>query len=138
MAHKRRTLPAEVVKAQADFEHWPTHHQGNEPIPDELWQVAAAEAHHHGLTLVSRVLRLNCTKLKQCLLAQQPPAPVMSRKTQQVPAPKFTEYSPLDLLGDTCSNAGVRVVLRKPGGEGLVVALEPHHPLDIEAPVTRL
>jgi len=78
MAHRRRTFPAEVVKAQADCEHWRTHRQGNEPIPDELWQVAAAAAHHRGLSLVSRVLRLNDTKLKQCLLAQQPPASVMS------------------------------------------------------------
>ena len=58
-------IPAGLKEAQQRFEEWRSSHSGRQPIPEELWSLAAARASQHGVFRTAQVLRLDYTKLKR-------------------------------------------------------------------------
>lgn len=64
-------LTLKAVKEQ--FENWRNHRSGRqEPIPQTLWYAAAELCRTHGITHVSRALRLSYAELKKRVPTKEP------------------------------------------------------------------
>jgi len=63
---RRGRKPRLTIEAlQARFEEWRRSRQGKSPIPEELWEIAAALARRDGVHRTAVALRLDGAKLKQ-------------------------------------------------------------------------
>ena len=60
------TTPADLLELEARFETWRTNRKYlREPIPDELWNAAADLSRRYPPSLVSRVLKIDPSRLKK-------------------------------------------------------------------------
>ena len=79
-------VPAEVRRLQGRFGRWRTNKgAGPEPIPAKLWEAAVKLCRTHGVSRVSRWLRLHHTTLKKRLGRRSSPSYVR-------PQPRFVEW----------------------------------------------
>jgi hypothetical protein len=63
------TIPADILKLKARFETWRANRKYlREPIPDELWTAAADFSRRYPPSFVSRVLKLDPSRLKKLLI----------------------------------------------------------------------
>ena len=69
MGGRRTSLPAEISEVRARVERWRGEREGWSRMPGDLWEAAVELARSHGVSLVSRELRLDYTSLKK------PPTP---------------------------------------------------------------
>ena len=60
----KKGIPPALRQAKRGFERWRRRKRGREPIPDELWALAARAASQLGVSRASRALRLNHTALQ--------------------------------------------------------------------------
>lgn len=60
----RRRVPDDLADVRRRIEQWRAARSKLGAMPESLWADAIAMAARHGLWLVARVLRLNCTRLK--------------------------------------------------------------------------
>lgn len=59
------SLPGDLAKLQARFEHWRKTRQTRSPIPEDLLQAARALLDHYSISVVCRVCRLHPTSLRK-------------------------------------------------------------------------
>ena len=86
MSVKLEGVPAEVRRLQERFGRWRTNKgAGPEPIPPKLWEAAVKLCRTHGVSRVSRWLRLHHTTLKKRLGRRSAPRTVG-------PRPRFVEW----------------------------------------------
>ena len=79
-------VPADVHRLQDRFDRWRTNKgAGPEPIPSKLWEAAVKLCRTHGVSRVSRWLRLHHTTLKKRLGRRSSPSSVR-------PQPRFVEW----------------------------------------------
>ena len=79
-------VPADVHRLQERFGRWRTSRgAGPEPIPPKLWEAAVKLCRTHGVSRVSRWLRLHHTTLKKRLGRRSSPSSVR-------PQPRFVEW----------------------------------------------
>lgn len=69
------TLPPEVAAVRAQFEEWRATQTQRVPLPQHLWQAAAALLPRYPIALVARACRLNPSKLKQVATGQTKKTP---------------------------------------------------------------
>ena len=94
------------------------------PLPEALWQSAAALARSRGVSRVSRVLRLDYYKLSRCTAElTQPPA-------EPSPPPMFVEVALSEASGPAAS-PGYRAEVR----DGTATTLTLHLGRDVDAVV---
>lgn len=76
MSNTPITLSPEIKCVQEQFENWRSSRNGKrEPIPQQLWQAAVELCNLHGITQVSRSLRLSYVELKKRVLPPTPATP---------------------------------------------------------------
>ena len=86
MSTKLEGMPADVHRLQERFGSWRANKgTGPEPIPSKLWEAAVKLCRTHGVSRVSRWLRLHHTTLKERLCRRSP------RRTVR-PQPRFVEW----------------------------------------------
>jgi hypothetical protein len=86
MSMKLEGVPAEVHRLQERFGRWRTNKgAGPEPIPPKLWEAAVKLCRTHGVSRVSRWLRLHHTTLKKRLGKRSCPSSVRRQ-------PRFVEW----------------------------------------------
>jgi hypothetical protein len=66
------TFPPEVAAVRQQFEDWRAAQTQKGPLPQHLWQAAAALLPRFPLALVARACRLNPSKLKQVATGKTP------------------------------------------------------------------
>jgi hypothetical protein len=67
------TIPADLLELKARFETWRANRKYlREPIPNELWNVAADHCRRYPPSLVGRALKLDSSKLKKLLIKRSP------------------------------------------------------------------
>ena len=89
MSEKNRPeLPVGMEKVYRRLERWRKVRSGREPIPERLWEAAAAVAREHGINPTSKALHLEFKKLKQYVESSR-----RTRRTRRTPAatPQFVE-----------------------------------------------
>ncbi len=91
------TLPADLLKLKTRLEAWrATRRYARQPIPDEFRQAAAEMTERHPLSLVRRVLKLECPFGRMASHLVKPvPAPFCRKDTKECPASHFRMRSPL-------------------------------------------
>ena len=83
----------DLLKLRRQLDSWRKAQPGRARVPAEVWELAAALARTHGISRVSRTLRLSFYKLRRRI---QPPAALPS----SAPAPSgFIELAPVTGLG---------------------------------------
>ena len=86
MSMKLEGVPADVQRLQERLERWRTNKgAGPEPIPPKLWDAAIKLCRTHGVSRVSRWLRLHHTTLKKRLGRRSSP-------NSARPEPRFVEW----------------------------------------------
>jgi hypothetical protein len=94
-----------------------------EPIPDELWNAAADLSQRYPPSLVSRVLKLDSSRLKKFLLKRSPRTSV--RKKPQATFFQLPTQIALPEVGSTLpqSPVGCRLQIERPDGSRLTLTL---------------
>ena len=77
-------VPAELARAQRQFEAWRQQHRPRTRIPEQLWDAAVSAAEASGLYRTSRQLRLSYATLKQHV--------AMRRRRSEQPKPSSTGF----------------------------------------------
>ena len=71
MGERRKVLPACVERVRKRIEHWRRTRRKRTPIPASLWMAAVELARNHGVSPISRSLRLDYYSLKRRLVATE-------------------------------------------------------------------
>ena len=104
-------VPADVQGLQKRLERWRANKgAGPEPIPAKLWEAAVELCRTHGVSRVSKWLRLHHTTLKKRLGRRSSPSSVQ-------PQPQFVEWQ-LPAEGLPRSSAAEYVVEVPSAGDG--------------------
>ena len=122
------TLPPEVAEVRDQLESWRQTRAKRSPIPEPIWEAAAALAAEHGLHRVAKALRLNYPDLKRRVQAT---ATAAGPAAKMLP-PAFVELTgALSLPAAPCvvemeNRAGVRmkITVREPGGADLAALIQ--------------
>ena len=129
-------LPAKVEQIRDQLNDWRRTRQKRSPIPESIWQAAAALAAEHGLHRVAKALRLNYPDLKrrtEAMTSGGPPLKKAASVAESIsPAAKnpASAFVALDwdpgLVAAPCvveieNRAGMKmkISLRQPGGAEL-------------------
>ncbi len=129
MGGRRTSLPAEISEVRARVERWRGERDGWSRMPGDLWEAAVELARSHGVSLVSRALRLDYTSLKKRVMEVSGPG--NPGKEGGEGCGGFVEMDPAGLAGvfgpggaevEVCEPDGTRLLVRLPGREGLDVA----------------
>ena len=62
----------ELLELRRQLDSWRKSQPGRAPVPEEVWELAEALARRHGVSLVSRTLRLSFYKLRRRVQSQEP------------------------------------------------------------------
>ncbi len=65
MAERRELQSRDVEEVRSRIEHWRRTRRKRTPMPEELWTEAAALAEEHGVSRVSRALKVQYGSLKR-------------------------------------------------------------------------
>ncbi len=126
MTRNRKPLPATVDALSERIEKWRQNRSKLGRMPEDLWLEAAAMAREHGVTRVSRALRIDFASLKK-RTGSLPSCPS--------PAPRVVESGFVELEVSSSSpetDHPVAVVsLSRRDGSRMVVELGRSHPLDV-------
>ncbi len=111
------TIPADLLELKVRFETWRTKRKYlREPMPDELRSAALEMARRYPPSLVSRVLKLDVSRLKKAAAKRPAPATV-----QKQPLTAFFHLLPETALPQVESSsspaiADCRLQLERPDG----------------------
>lgn len=124
---QRAPLGAEVEQLRNRVEEWRRTRRKLSPMPEELWQAAAALAREHGLNPIAQALRLDYYSLKE----RTGQAGGTGRDIMVRPG-GFVELSAAELLG---ASAPSELVVELADGDGahLRIRLTGGAPLDVVA-----
>lgn len=78
---------SDLNELQGQLSAWRGRQRGRTRLPEAVWAAAATQARSHGVSVVSRKLRLDYYKLSR--LAAQP----MSPSSKRTPVPTFVELA---------------------------------------------
>lgn len=115
--HDTRRLPAEARALQRRIEAWRTTRRNGAPMPEELWEAAAALGRRHGAYVIARGLPVDYGALKQRV-----DGPTAGDAGESTGRRAFVDLSPAQLLGGA-DGAGPVVELARPDGARMVVRL---------------
>lgn len=115
-------VPAELARAQRQFEAWRQQHRPRTRIPEQLWDAAVSAAEASGLYRTSRQLRLSYATLKQHVAMRQ-------RRSEQPNSSSTDFIEVMPVLGaqaqrwtlDLCNQGGDTLHLEMHGGATLDV-----------------
>jgi hypothetical protein len=106
------------------FETWRTNRKYvREPIPDDLWNAAAALSRRYPPSLVGRVLKIDPSRLKKLLIKR--PARPSSRKKPQAAFFQLPTEIALPEVGSSLPQrpVGCRIQIERPDGSRLTLTL---------------
>jgi hypothetical protein len=113
-----------LLKLKARFETWRTNRKYvREPIPDELWNAAADLSRRYPPSLVSRVLKLDPSRLKKLLIKRS--ARTSVRKKPQAAFFQLPTEIALPDVGSPLpqSPTSCRLQIERPDGSRLTLTL---------------
>jgi len=113
----RPRVPAEVKNVLRRLERWRSSRKHRTPIPELLWRSAAELARQHGVTRVSRLLRLDYYTLKErldTLCRDKGGGP--EAKPSFVELPSFAPASVLECVVELEDPRGARMRIQVKGG----------------------
>lgn len=125
MARNRKPLPATVDALSQQIEEWRRSRSKLGRMPEDLWLEAGAMAREHGVTRISRALRIDFASLKK----RAESTPSCSSPAARVES-GFVELEVSSSSPETEHPAAV-VSLSRRDGSRLVVELRHSHPLDV-------
>ncbi len=125
MTRNRTPLPSTVDALSERIEEWRRNRSKLGRMPEDLWLEAAAMARDHGVTRVSRALRIDFASLKK----RTGSSPSCSSPGPRVES-GFVELEVSSSSPETDHPAAV-VSLSRRDGSRLVVELWHSHPLDV-------
>src|SRR5215467_10585998 len=114
------TIPVDLLELKARFETWRTNRKYlREPIPDELWNAAAALSRRYPPSLVGRVLKLDPSRLKKLPIKR--PARCSTRKKPQTAFFQLPTEIALPEAGSSLPQRpfGCRLQIERPDGSRL-------------------
>jgi len=121
-----RTIPSPLTLAETrtGFEQWRQKPSPRGRIPAMLWEAAVALVPQHGLTAVSRALRLSYAELKRrceappqaALSAGEPPSAV---SFVALPAELVSRHEPFPICLEVTSAGGASLRLTLPDSQSL-------------------
>jgi len=121
MKNPSKNVP-EIEALGARLEQWrQTRENHRTRIPEPMWEAAAELARKHGIYAVSRVLRLNHSRLQA----------IVGSKTKKR-APAFVELKPSPSPLAAATAKGVEVELTNSAGEKLAIRLPGGQALDVK------
>jgi hypothetical protein len=110
-----------LEKDKARFAEWRRQKQGREPIPEELWQMAAAHIGGMSVNRVSREFRLSFSKLRE--KAQRFGAGLPRAGRNRVGGAREVAFQELPLRGMFAAPPAVQCLLLE-GPDGMRVRIE--------------
>jgi hypothetical protein len=118
------TIPADILEIKARFETWRANRKYlREPIPDELWNAAAALSQRYPPSLVGRVLKIDPSRLKKFLIkrsartsTRKKPQATFFQLPTEIALPQVDAPSPQ-------SPTGCRLQIERPDGSRLTLTL---------------
>lgn len=118
---KRETKRAGLAQVQQWLSSWREEFGGRgRPIPDELWDAAAAVAETEGVARTAQALRLDRSRLARRARVE---TPTHDQQTTTA-GPKFVELGPLGAFGVSSVRQQVVIYLRGEGRVGRQLMLE--------------
>jgi len=118
------TIPSDLLELKGRFETWRINRKYvREPIPEELWNAAAALSRPYSPSLVGRVLKIDPSRLKK-LLIKRPARPSTRKKLQATFFQLPTELA-LPEAGSSVPQrpVGCRLQIERPDGSRLTLTL---------------
>jgi hypothetical protein len=106
-------LPARLEGVRRRFERWRATRRGRTRIPDTLWASAALVADTFGISRTARVLRVNPSRLKKCLVQK-----LAASVPELEGGPRFVE------LGLLSPNGSCECLLELEDGNGAKIRIE--------------
>jgi hypothetical protein len=91
MPRKQQRQAPVIEQVQSRFQQWRKTRRGKAPIPDELWEAAAALARQDGVNRTATALGLDGSKLKRRLGESAAAAAATTRRTAPTAPPTFVE-----------------------------------------------
>lgn len=109
--NEQRSHGGELARLEGDVAEWRRTHGAPSPIPESVWDRAAALCAQHGVGTVARALRLNHTHLKRRV---KRPAPVEQTATfiELLPASFSGGIGECALEVESTRGARMRVVMK--------------------------
>lgn len=123
-SRRMRGLDPKLEAVRDQFEHWRRTRKKRSPIPEALWEAAAALATEHGIHRVAKALGLNYPDLKRRVchgdaLARRVEAAVAPKSSATMLAQTFVEVD----LGPSLAPAPCVVEMEHPGGVKMKISL---------------
>lgn len=127
----KATVPSDLLKLKAQFEHWRKTRSTRSRIPAHLRQAAIALLDRYSAAAICRACRLHPHTLKPPAVSR-PRAPKASTTTAQVflPLPTAEMFQPADL--PQLAQAACHLVLERPDGTRLTLTLPQFEPTTLE------
>jgi hypothetical protein len=125
--HQWNTLPPEVAEVHEQLESWRQTRPKRSPIPEAIWEAAAALAAEHGLHRVAKALGLNYPDLKRRV--QTVAATGHAEKMLPLTFVEFTggpSWPAAPCVVEVENRAGVKmkISLREPSGADLAALIQ--------------
>ena len=117
------SLPSDLASACRRFEKWRATRKGRSRIPASLWELAVSLAETHGVSRVSKTLRVSYRGLKRRAATAAPPP------TQEK---SFSPFVELDLCGSFSPKECI-IELEAPKGRKMTIRLKGSSPMDVIA-----
>jgi hypothetical protein len=118
------TLPAKVEQVREQLERWRRTRPKRSPIPEAIWGEAACLARECGVSVVSKVLRLNYPDLKR-----RAQTAAISGFPTMISPPTFVELA----CGPALSPAPCVVEMEHPAGVKMKISLSQPGSVDLAA-----
>ena len=118
------TIPSDLLELKGRFETWRINRKYvREPIPEELWNAAAALSRPYSPSLVGRVLKIDPSRLKK-LLIKRPARPSTRKKPQAAFFQLPTEIALLEAEAPLQQRPlDCRLQIERPDGSRLTLTL---------------
>jgi hypothetical protein len=126
----REHIAPDIEALRQDIDRWRETREKQGPVPEDLWRRAVELARRHGVTQVSRDLRLHYSKLKERVEAGERPA---SPGVVVAPETTFVELTGASVLGG--ADVG-EVVVEVSGADGSAMSV--HVPATVPLDVAGL
>ena len=115
------SLPSDLKAVRNRFEKWRTTRTGRSRIPESLWSLAVPVAKTHGISRVSRVLRVNYPGLKRRVTAAKPPSLQEESSSPFVELDLSRSFLPTECLIELEERGGSKMTIRLTGSNSLDV-----------------
>jgi hypothetical protein len=122
---RSKTSVPDLDELRRQLDGWRNSQTGRARLPAEVWELAAALARTHGVSRVSRTLRLSFHKLQRCLQAWVSPPGCAPAPAEFIELPPMTRPAPGEggWVVELCDGDQARMTVRFSGASPVVLGL---------------